>query len=80
MFIEVYSPVERSFKEFFWEELGSIRGIWNGPWCLGGDFNEILSPIERSNVGRISPTMRRFSEVLNELGIQDMPLHRGPYT
>ena len=31
MFTEVYGPVERSSKEFFWEELGSIRGIWNGP-------------------------------------------------
>ena len=42
MFSGVYGHVERSSKEFFWEELGSIRGIWNGPWCLGGDFNEIL--------------------------------------
>ena len=41
MFSGVYS-VERSSKEFFWEELGPIRGIWNDPWCLGGDFNEIL--------------------------------------
>ena len=80
MFTGVYGPVERSSKEFFWEELGSIRGIWNGPWCLGGDFNEILSPIERSRGGRISPAMRRFSEVLNDLGLQDMPLQRGPYT
>ena len=26
-----------------WEELCSIRGLWDGPWCFGGDFNEILS-------------------------------------
>ena len=74
MFTGVSGPVERSSKEFFWEELGSIRGIWNGPRCLGGDFNEILSPIERSRGGRISPAMTRFSEVLNELGLRDMPL------
>ena len=61
MFIGVYGPVERSFKDLFWEELGSIRGLWNVPWCLGGDFNEILSPNERSKGGRIPPAMRRFS-------------------
>ena len=31
MFTGVYGPIGRSFKEFFWEELGSIRGMWNGP-------------------------------------------------
>ena len=28
---DVYSPVERRYKEIFWEELDSIRGMWNGP-------------------------------------------------
>ena len=73
MFTRVYGPIERSSKEFFWEELGLIRGIWNGPWCLGGDFNEILFPIERSRGGRISPAMGRFSKVLNESSLRDMP-------
>ena len=80
MFMGVYNPVDRSFKDFFWEELGSIRGLWNGPWCLGGDFNEILSPNERSGGGRISLAMRRFLEILNELGLRDLPLQGGPYT
>ncbi|RVW50024.1 Retrovirus-related Pol polyprotein from transposon RE1 [Vitis vinifera] len=26
-----------------WEELGAIRGLWEEPWCIGGDFNVILS-------------------------------------
>ena len=43
-------------------------------------MNEILSPNERSSGGRISPAMRRFSEILNELGLRDMPLQGGPYT
>ena len=42
-FLGVYGPVERRLKEAFWEELGSIRGWWEGPWCLRGDFNETLS-------------------------------------
>ena len=36
-------------REWMWEEIGAIRGIWDDPWCLGGDFNVILSLRERSN-------------------------------
>ena len=80
VFSRVYGPIERSLRESFWEELGSISGLWEEPWCVGGDFNEILSPNERSREGRISNTMRRFSDVLNDLGLRDLPLQGGPYT
>ena len=60
-FSGVYGPIERKLKEVFWEELGSIRGWWEGPWCLGGDFNEILSPSERARGGNFSPPMRLFA-------------------
>ena len=80
VFSGVYGPIEKRLRESFWEELGSIRGLWEGPWCVGGDFNEILSPNERSRGGRISNTMRRFSDVLNDLGLRDLPLQGGPYT
>ena len=76
----MYGLVEGRYKELFWEELSSIRGLWDGPWCLGGDFNEIVSPSERSKGGRLSSAMRRFSEILNETGMGDLPLHGGPYT
>ena len=76
----VYGPVERKFKEVFWEDLGSIRGWWDGPWCLGGDFNEILSPSERARGGNFSPSMRRFAEITNELGLRDLPLQGGLFT
>ena len=80
MFLGVYGPVERNLKEIFWEELGSIRGWWEGPWCLGGDFNEILSPSERARVGNFTPPMRCFAEIVNELGLRDLPLQGGLFT
>ena len=79
-FTGVYRLVENSFRESFWEELGSIKGLWDGPWCVGGDFNEVLFPNERSRGGRLSNSMRRFSYIMNDLDLRDLPLQGGPYT
>ncbi|RVW91339.1 hypothetical protein CK203_035398 [Vitis vinifera] len=50
-------------KEDFWEELGAIRGLWDDPWCIGGDFNSVRFPEERRNAPSLIAEMRRFSEV-----------------
>ena len=79
-FTGVYGPVENSDREAFWEELGSIKGLWEGPWCVGDDFNEVLFPYESSRGGRLSNSMRRFSDIMNDLDLRDLPLQGGPYT
>ena len=61
MFTSVYGPFSREEREWMWEELGAIRGIWDDPWCLRGDFNVTLSQRERSNQGRLTGAMRRFA-------------------
>ena len=71
-FTGVYGPFTRIERECLWEEVGAIRGIWEGPWCLGGDFNITLAQCERSRQGRITSTMRRFAEVVDELGLMDL--------
>ena len=78
-FMGVYGPTLKRYREFFWEELRVIRGLWTDPWC-GGDFNVIRFPSERSREGRISASMRRFSEVIDELALRDLPLQGGPFT
>ena len=79
-FTGVYGPMKKRKRKLFWEELGALRGLWEGPWCIGGDFNMVLSPNDRNSVGRISHHMRRFNEVINELGLRDLPLQGGPFT
>ena len=79
-FTGVYGPVKRSKRELFWQELGAVKGLWGGPWCIGGDFNVVLSPNDRNSDCRLSYSMRRFMEVLNELGLRDLPLQGGPFT
>ncbi|RVW17084.1 hypothetical protein CK203_076009 [Vitis vinifera] len=48
VFTGVYGPCNRKERELLWEELGAIRGIWDEPWCIGGDFNVTLSQRDRS--------------------------------
>ncbi|RVW26053.1 hypothetical protein CK203_108894 [Vitis vinifera] len=73
----VYTPTLKRSKEFFWKELGAIRGLWNDPWCVGGDFNVTRFPSEHSRGGRMASTMRRFLEVIDDLELRDLPLQRG---
>ena len=80
IFMGVYTPTLKRSKEFFWKELGAIRGLWNDPWCVGGDFNVTRFPSEHSRGGRMASTMRRFLEVIDDLELRDLPLQRGLFT
>ncbi|RVX18219.1 hypothetical protein CK203_006709 [Vitis vinifera] len=72
--VKLYGPFVKVEREDFLSELGAIRGLWNEPWCAAGDFNMIRFPFEHSRGGRLSPTMRRFSEVIEELELRDLSL------
>ena len=74
MFSGVYGPSVKVEREDFLSELGAIRGLWNEPWCAAGDFNMIRFPSEHSRGGHLSPTMRRFSKVIEELELRDLSL------
>ena len=67
-------------RETIREDLGVIRGLWREPWCLGGDFNIIRFPEERNREGRISGPMRRFSQIIDDLELKDLPLQGGCFT
>ncbi|RVW27486.1 Transposon TX1 uncharacterized 149 kDa protein [Vitis vinifera] len=79
-FTGVYRPFTRLEREWLWEEVGAIRGIWEGPWCLGGDFNITLAQGERNRQGRITSAIRRFAEVVDDLGLVDLHLQGGAFT
>ena len=71
IFTRVYDPMCRRNRESFWDELGGIRGLWSDPWCIGGDFNMIRFSGERIRGGGLSPAMRRFLEVIEDLEQRD---------
>ena len=80
VFTGVYGSVCSRDRENFWEELGSIKGLWSDPWCVGGDFNLLRFPEERSREGGLTASMRRFSKVIEDLELSDFPLVRGLFT
>ncbi|RVW39285.1 AUGMIN subunit 5 [Vitis vinifera] len=67
-------PFNKKDRECLWEELGAVRGLWGDPWCVGGDFNVTLAQGERSRQGRVTPAMRRFAQVMDDLELIDLPL------
>ena len=80
MFLVVYGSISNENRELLWEELGTITGLWGEPWCISEHFNVIHFPNKRSREGRISSSMRRFSQIINELELKDLPLQRGSFT
>ena len=67
VFTGVYGPTIKTFRDSLWEELGAVKGLWDEPWCIGGDFNIFRFPWERNREGRISRDMRRFTQVIEEM-------------
>ena len=79
-FSGVYGPQDRSDKLRFWEELRRTRNGWPGSWCIGGDFNEILYPQERSSGLCPMNTMLEFHDFVSYAALVDLPLRGGDYT
>ena len=80
IFTSAYGPFSKKDRDCLWEELGAIRGLWDDPWCLRGDFNVILSQRVRSRQGRLTGAMRRFAQTVDELELLDLPMQGGAFT
>ena len=75
-----YGPTLGNAREDFWDEFGAIRGLWSDPWCIGGDFNVVRFPGERSGASRLTLAMRRFTWVIDDLHLRNLPLLGGSST
>ena len=43
----IYAPVQPRHKDAFWNHLTNVNNIFDNPWCLIGDFNELESPADK---------------------------------
>lgn len=55
----VYAKCNLEERRELWDSLESISNTINGPWFIGGDFNDIMDPEEKQG-GRIHTTQRCF--------------------
>ena len=43
----IYAPAQSREKAQFWEHLIHLNAVFDVPWCLMGDFNELSCPAEK---------------------------------
>lgn len=73
-YYNVYGPNDSRLRESFWRESDSIHSRWNGPWCLGGDWNVIRFPSEKSGGVLLSAEMEAFLDWINTHSLIDLNL------
>lgn len=76
----IYGPHCRKERKLLWWELAAIRGIWEGPWVVCGDFNTTRFINERSNNFNLTRAMKEFSDIIQQLELVDPPLFGGSFT
>jgi hypothetical protein len=79
-FARVYGPNLDPLCRSLWDELAGLLSLWDLPWCIGGDFNVIRFPCERSGAAHISSAMTEFSGFILEHELMDLPLAGGSFT
>ena len=76
----VYGPSDDSARNDMWVELDSMRLQWISAWCLIGDFNIIIYPVEKLGCNSFSSAMFKFSDFIEKHNLVDLPLEGGDYT
>jgi len=78
--IGVYGPNDDHLRCALFEESLLFMSSWDIPWYLGGDFNVIRFPLERSIGGRLTWAMRDFSLFIDSCNLIDPPLEGVHFT
>lgn len=61
-FAGFYSPNIDALRSSLLDELAGLSSWWELPWCIGGDFNVIRFPFERSRDVCLNATIMEFSD------------------
>lgn len=70
---EVYGPTNCNLQSEFLAKLERSKSMWNGPRCIGGDFNEVHNPGKESG-GHFSRGMRLFLDFIGNMRLRELPL------
>jgi hypothetical protein len=75
----VYGPNDDMDRIDSWIELAGLMSLWELPWCIGGDFNVVRFPSERSSGAGYSVAMEEFSDFIFMQNLVDLPLEGGQF-
>jgi exonuclease III len=80
MYTGVYGPNLDSEKQGLWDELARVKSWWDVPWCVGGDFNMVHFPVEKSHSTSFTQAMHDFTDFISAQELIDTPLIGGKFT
>ena len=79
--IDFYGCAERHRRKESWDILINLNPKSNFPWCIVGDFNDILTNSKKKGRVRHPPSLiAGFQTMVQQCGIFDIPLIGHPYT
>jgi hypothetical protein len=64
IFSGVYGPNVDREMGILWEELADLISWWDVPWCIGGDFNVVRFPSEKSIMPGFTPSIQHISDFI----------------
>lgn len=76
-----YGFPERSRRRLSWDLLRSLYQNPSSPWCVVGNFNDILHPCEKSGgVRQASWLIDGFQTAVSECGLSELSMIGYPFT
>ncbi|XP_057796787.1 uncharacterized protein LOC131012797 [Salvia miltiorrhiza] len=76
-----YGFPERRRRRDSWNLLRRLSSLNSLPWCIMGDFNDLLDPGDkRGRIDHPNWLMQGFREAIIECGLSDIPLRGYQYT
>ncbi|XP_028104164.1 uncharacterized protein LOC114303229 [Camellia sinensis] len=70
--VNVYAPNDVVKRQELWASLVNLKPNFPGPWCLGGDFNEIRNLSERVGCSNRDRGMRDFNTMIEQMDLLDI--------
>jgi len=71
----IYAPAQPRHKDAFWNHLTNVNNVFDNPWCLIGDFNELECPADK--IGGSPATLSRLTRLprfLNDCQAVSLPV------